>query len=59
MDNVTLRFEFDRETKNTVRYQEMDDLEENLPKRVGTLYVRKWVVAKSIPQYIEVTIKEA
>ncbi len=37
-DELTVRFERERETKNTVRYQELADAGEAV---IGTLYVRK------------------
>lgn len=40
MDTVTLHFERDKLTKNTVRFQEVTAAGE--PPRIGTLYVQKW-----------------
>lgn len=40
----TLRFEFEKETKNTRRYQEVV---KDTPPVVGTLYVQKWAVGKA------------
>ena len=39
-DTVTLRFVKEKETKNTIRYQEQP--EEGQPPIVGTLYVAKF-----------------
>lgn len=47
-------FEFEKETKNTVRFNEKP--EPGKPPVIGTLYVQKWVVgeAKSLKVTIEV-----
>lgn len=55
---INLRFEKDKnrpETKNTFRYQEIED-EDGLIK-VGVLYIQKWA-AKELgnPEVLEVTI---
>ena len=53
-------FEIERETKNTVRYREVEGEE---PAKVGTIYVQKWALRKlnggAYPQKIRVTIDEA
>ena len=42
MEKLELVFEQEKETKNTVRYQEVADDE----PVVGTLYVQKWAAKK-------------
>ncbi len=37
---TTIQFEFEKETKNSVRYKEVP--EEGKPAIVGSLYVQKW-----------------
>jgi len=54
MENVTLHFEIERETKNTVRYAEV--AESGQPPRIGTLYVQKWALGEPPPQRLVVTI---
>jgi len=52
---MELKFIKERETKNTIRYQEDagDD-----PQVVGTLYIQKWAVKQlGNPDRITVTIK--
>lgn len=52
---VEIRFELDRETKNTVRYAEVVDPGE--PAVVGTLYVQKYAVERlGNPSSLTVTI---
>ena len=40
MSSVTIDFEFEKETKNSVRYKEIPA--EGSAPIVGTLYVQKW-----------------
>ena len=40
MSTVTVHFEFEKETKNSVRYKEIP--EEGRAPIVGSLYVQKW-----------------
>lgn len=47
-----LTFKKEKETKNTVRYQEQSD--PGKPQIVGTLYIQKWVGS---PDSIKVTIE--
>jgi hypothetical protein len=51
---MTLRFEMERETKNTVRYAEV--AESGQPPRIGTLYVQKWALGEPPPERLTVTI---
>ena len=40
MSTVTVKFEYEKETKNSVRYKEVP--EEGKAPVVGSLYVQKW-----------------
>lgn len=55
MRKQTIAFVFERETKNTVRYQEET---EGQPPAIGTLYVQKWALGKDVPQKLIVTLEE-
>ena len=57
--NVTLKFTFEKETKGTIRYQEVgDDGAPAFAPQVGTLYVRKSAISGgTIPKALIVTIK--
>lgn len=50
-------FELDRETKNTLRFQEQPS--NGLPPRVGTQYIQKWALDGQTPQKVRVTITPA
>lgn len=55
---ITIRFEQERDTKNTVRFAEVPA--PGAATAVGTLYVQKWqVIALGNPQAITVTISAA
>jgi hypothetical protein len=53
MDKQTLTFTLERETKNTIRYQEDAD---GKPPAIGTLYVQKWLLGKEQPKKLAVTV---
>ncbi len=55
MEPQTLIFTVERETKNTVRYQEQTA---GKPPAIGTLYVQKWLLGESPPTTLSVTIQE-
>jgi hypothetical protein len=59
--NARLKFEFERETKGAVRYQEIgDDGAPAFVPQVGTLYVRKSALPDGkIPKTLVVTIVSA
>lgn len=52
MTKKVVMFEYEKETKNSVRYKEIPD--EGTAPIVGTLYVQKWFAGES--KSIEVTI---
>jgi hypothetical protein len=47
-------FELEKETKNTVRYQEVQA--EGQPPVIGTIYVQKWAL-KGLPKKVKVTLE--
>ncbi len=52
MSKKVVKFEYEKETKNSVRYKEAP--EEGTAPIVGTLYVQKWFAGNS--KSIEITI---
>tara|TARA_B110000879_G_C10848219_1_gene384287 strand:- start:85 stop:255 length:171 start_codon:yes stop_codon:yes gene_type:complete len=54
MPNKVVRFEFEKETKNSIRYKEVPD--EGTAPIVGSLYVQKWFAGDS--KSIEITINK-
>ena len=55
MESQTLSFTLERETKNTIRYQEDAN---GKPPAIGTLYVQKWLLGDTPPKTLSVTIQE-
>lgn len=56
METQTLTFTLDKETKNTVRYQEDAS---GKPPVVSTLYIQKWALGKTLPKNLTVTVQES
>jgi len=54
MSTTTVAFEYEKETKNSVRYQEVP--EEGKAPVMGTLYVQKWFAGSS--KNLEITIEK-
>ncbi|WP_373081352.1 hypothetical protein [Zhongshania sp.] len=54
MSKKVIKFEIEKETKNSVRYKEVPD--DGTPPIVGSLYVQKWFAGNS--KSIEVTIEK-
>lgn len=54
MSKTTVTFEYEKETKNSVRYQEVP--EEGKAPIMGTLYVQKWFAGNS--KSLEITIEK-
>ena len=54
MTKKVVKFEYEKETKNSVRYKEVPD--EGTAPIVGSLYVQKWFAGNS--KSIEVTIEK-
>ena len=55
MEPLTLKFTQERDTKNTVRYQEET---EGKPPAIGTVYLQKWSLGENPPKTITVTVAE-
>ncbi len=56
MEPQTLTFTLERETKNTIRYQEDAS---GKPPAIGTIYVQKWLIGDTPPRNLTVTISES
>ncbi len=56
MSKVTVQFEFEKETKNSVRYKEVP--EEGKAPIVGSLYVQKWFAGSSKTLEISIDKKD-
>lgn len=54
MTKIAVKFEFEKATKNSVRYKEMP--EEGKAPIVGSLYIQKWFAGDS--KSLEVTIEK-
>ena len=54
MAEFIAEFQIERETKNTVRYNE---IVENQPAKIGALYIKKWILPKPYPEQVHVTVK--
>jgi hypothetical protein len=54
MSKKVVKFEYEKETKNSVRYQEVPD--EGTAPIMGSLYVQKWFAGSS--KTLEVTIEK-
>jgi hypothetical protein len=54
MTEKTVKFELEKENKNSVRYKEVP--EDGMPSIVGSIYVQKWFAGNS--KNIEVTISK-
>ncbi|MEQ3692062.1 MAG: hypothetical protein ABNH15_01840 [Alcanivorax sp.] len=54
MSKKTVKFEYEKETKNSVRYQEVP--EEGTAPIMGSLYVQKWFAGSS--KTLEITIEK-
>lgn len=59
MEKLELKFTYEKETKNTIRYQEElgDVAHSNRDIAVGTLYVQREVLGDPPPQRLRVTIE--
>ena len=54
MAEKTLKFTFEKENKNSVRYQEVP--QDGMPPVIGSIYVQKWFANNS--KTIEITISK-
>lgn len=53
----SVQMDLEKETKNTIRYQERP--EGGQPPRIGTLYIQKWALPEKSTKSIQVTIDES
>ena len=60
MEKLELRFTYEKETKNTIRYQEElgDEAHSSRDIAVGTVYIQKEALGLPVPQRLKVTIEE-
>ena len=56
METQTLNFTLERETKNTIRYQEDAS---GKPPAIGTIYVQKWLLGDAPPKNLTVIISDS
>lgn len=54
MSEKKVTFEFEKQTKNSIRYKEVP--EEGMPPIIGSIYVQKWFAGNS--KTIDVTINK-
>ena len=55
MEQQIISFARERETKNTIRYQEESN---GNPPAIGTLYLQKWLLGETPPVKLQVTVSE-
>lgn len=60
MEKLELRFTYEKETRNCIRYQEElgDVAHSSRDIAVGSLYIQKEVLGEPVPQRLKVTIEE-
>ncbi|MBA7704262.1 hypothetical protein ES703_113064 [subsurface metagenome] len=60
MEKLELRFSYEKETKNTIRYQEElgEEAHSGRDIAIGSLYVQKEALGEPVPQRLKVTIEE-
>ena len=57
---LKMKFMIEKKTKNTVRYQEVDNTgDPAVSPLVGTLYVQKSALGDDVPKNLRVTIRSA
>ncbi len=54
MSETKIKFEIEKENKNSVRYKEIP--KEGMPPILGSIYVQKWFAGNS--KYIEISVKK-
>ena len=54
MSEIKIKFELEKENKNSVRYKEIP--KEGMPPILGSIYVQKWYAGDS--KYLEVTVNK-
>ena len=55
MEKEILTFEYERETKNTIRFKELTQFD---PPMVGTLYIQKSALGDKPPKKLTVTVED-
>jgi len=55
MEKLTIQLTLERATKNTYRYQEVED-KGGMPAVIGALYLQKWAVGDKAPEKITVEV---
>ena len=60
MEKLELKFTYEKETKNCIRYQEelSDEAHSSRDIAVGSLYIQKEALGDPPPQRLKVTIEE-
>ena len=59
MTDITIQLKKERETKNTIRFEETENAEGN-PPLIGTLYVQKWALKRlGDPEMLTLTLTPA
>lgn len=60
MEKLKLRFTYEKETRNTIRYKEElgEVAHSSRDIAVGSLYIQKEVLGEPVPQRLRVTIEE-
>ncbi|GAI88018.1 unnamed protein product [marine sediment metagenome] len=60
MEKLELRFTYEKETRNTIRYQEElgEEAHSSRDIAVGSLYVMKEALGEPVPQRLRVSIEE-
>lgn len=60
MEKLELRFTYEKETQNTIRYKEElgDEAHSNRDIAVGSLYIQKEALGEPVPQRLRVSIEE-
>ena len=54
MFDKTVKFEFEKQNKNSIRYKEVP--EDEMPPVIGSIYIQKWFAGTS--KNIEITINK-
>lgn len=54
MPETKIKFELEKENKNSVRYKEIP--KDGMPPILGSIYVQKWYAGNS--KYLEVTVSK-
>ena len=54
MSETKIKFELEKQNKNSVRYKEIPEV--GMPPVLGSIYVQKWFAGNS--KYIEVSMKK-